>query len=132
MSSNVLLSKINDYSDKGLLTIDSDVRTELDTGGKCLGISYTKNATYDNSKISLSTWDCADRKTVTCKIDTTESIVPPKPAKFPCITDSREARKKREIEETGTSFSIKICYVLSIKCNYKSWLNIQFLSSLCF
>ena len=102
MSSDVLLTKLNDYSDKGLLIINADVRTELDIAGKCLGISYTKNATNDNSKIILSTWDCADEKKVTWKIDTIESIVPPKPAKFPCIVDTREARKKREIKETGT------------------------------
>ena len=102
MSSNVLLTKINDYFEKGLLIVDADVRAELDTTGKCLGISYTKNATNDNSKIILSTWDCADKKKVTCKIDTIESIVPPKPAKFPCIADTREARKKRDIQEIGT------------------------------
>ena len=96
-SPNDLLTKMRVVSGNGLLSIADNL--SMDSGGNCLGISYKRNESDDSTNITLHTWNCEDKKSVTCQLEITESIIPPKPAKFPCITDTREARKKRETQD---------------------------------
>ena len=99
ISSTALLTKMNEMSGNGLFNMDDNLASGLATSGSCLGISYKKNSTNDKTNITLRTWNCEDKKSVTCKMDMTQSPIPPKPAKFPCITDTRDARKKRETQD---------------------------------
>ena len=92
------LSKWKDIALNGLLQVDNGVEGIINVEENCLGISYTPNDGNGTNFFTLLPLDCDDRKSVVCKLSVDEIAnltSSTKPAKFPCIPNTQEARKKR-------------------------------------
>ena len=92
------LSTWKDIALNGLLQIDDGVEGIINVDENCLGIRFTPNDETGRNLLTLLPLDCDDKKSVVCTLSVDEianSTSSTKPAKFPCIPDAQEARKKR-------------------------------------
>ena len=96
------LSKWKEIALNDLLQVDDRVEENINVKDNCLGIVYTPNDGNGTNFLTLLPLDCNDKKSVVCKLPVDEianSSSSIKPAKFPCIPDTQEARKKRYDEQ---------------------------------
>ena len=83
----------------GSIIVDENLQNEVTEKNKCLGLVIRKDEGNNRITAKITSWECNRKSSFVCSLDASQFNKPSKRQKFPCITQNKEQREKRESDE---------------------------------
>ena len=91
------ISNVNDL----IQNVDQALN-DMDNRGLCLTMLKQSNAGVDKTPpFALQYKECSEQKAFICRLSMQEKVSLRKPPRFPCMSKTKRARKKRSIQDSG-------------------------------
>ena len=89
------LANVDEIQSNGSIIMEDNLLTQVVENNKCVVLSFHKED--NNVATKLTSWDCKRKTSFICLLDESQFTEPIQLTKFPCISQKKVIRPKREV-----------------------------------